>query len=44
MVGDVVSSTLVRNEIRAGYSVRQLIPDSVIQYIRVNNLYNIPQA
>lgn len=43
MVGNMVSSTAVRNEIGAGYSVRQMVPNSVIQYINANKLYNLPQ-
>lgn len=34
-----LSSTFVRNNIKAGKSVKYLIPDEVLQYIKDNNLY-----
>lgn len=34
-----LSSTFVRNSIKAGKSVKYLIPDEVLQYIKNNNLY-----
>ena len=35
-----VSSTRIRTAVRRGNSVRYLVPDPVIQYIKQNNLYN----
>ena len=35
-----VSSTYVVNRIRAGRSVRYLVPDPVLEYIRAHNLYH----
>lgn len=34
-----LSSTFVRNNIKSGKSVKYLIPDEVLQYIKDNNLY-----
>ncbi|MGN1301194.1 MAG: nicotinate (nicotinamide) nucleotide adenylyltransferase [Clostridia bacterium] len=34
-----LSSTFVRNEIKCQHSVRYLLPDEVIDYIKENNLY-----
>ena len=35
-----VSSSYVVNRIRAGLSVRYLVPDAVLNYIRAQGLYN----
>lgn len=34
-----LSSTFVRNNIKAGKSVKYLVPDEILQYIKDNNLY-----
>lgn len=34
-----VSSSMIRNRLKTGKTVRYLLPDSVIQYIEENNLY-----
>ena len=34
-----LSSSFVRNEIKKGHSVRYLLPNAVIEYIKKNNLY-----
>lgn len=40
MVGNPISSTAVRNEMEAGFSIRQLVPDTVVDYIVDNDLFN----
>ena len=40
-IPNLISSTAIRNAIKNGESVRYLIPDQVIQYIKDNNLYKI---
>ena len=35
-----ISATLVRNSIKAGNSVKYLIPDQVIEYIQLHDLYS----
>jgi nicotinic acid mononucleotide adenylyltransferase len=40
MAGNPISSASVRNEIGAGFSVRQLVPTAVVEYIVDNKLYN----
>jgi nicotinate (nicotinamide) nucleotide adenylyltransferase len=34
-----LSATLVRNSIKKGWSVKYLVPDPVIEYIKAHNLY-----
>ena len=37
-----ISSTLIRNRVREGKSIRYLAPDSVMQYIKKNQIYTNP--
>jgi nicotinate-nucleotide adenylyltransferase len=39
MTGLDISATFVRTAVRSGQSVRYLLPDSVLAYIRAHNLY-----
>jgi len=38
-VPNEVSSSLVREEVRKGHSVKYLVPDEVIEYIKLKRLY-----
>lgn len=43
-MNDITSSTSLRYALSKGYSIRYLTPDSVIEYIYTNNLYDVPSS